>query len=303
MLKSRLFIVLLLLPVWSAAQHTAAPSAKTKSLQNLRQQLDQYTQLAQGRVGMAATVLETGESVSIRGDERFPMQSVYKFPIGMAVLHQVDQGKVTLDQLCHVDKSEYVGRQQHSPLRDSLPNGSDIRIGDLLRYAVSQSDGSASDVLMHLAGGPMAVMAYLKSLAIRNIRVMNTEKELGQDNAVQYANWATPTDMVSLLKALQQGRGLSPASRAFLLRLMTETPTGPNRLKGLLPPATVVAHKTGSSGTLANLTAATNDVGLITLPNGHHLAIAVFVSDSKADTPTREAVIANLAKVVWEHWR
>ncbi|MBO0931221.1 class A beta-lactamase [Fibrella sp. HMF5036] len=285
-----------------AQQPTTAPT-RAASLHTLRQQLNGLTQPAQGRVGMAALVLETGDTLSIRGNERFPMQSVYKFPIGMAVLHQVDQGKLSLNQLIHVDKGEYVGSKQHSPIRDSLPGGIDIRIGDLLRYAVSQSDGSASDVLMRLVGGPTAIMAYLKSLNINSIRVLNTEKELGRDNTVQYVNWATPTGMVGLLKAVQQGRGLSPASRALLLRLMTETPTGPNRLKSLLPPGTVVAHKTGSSGTVANLTAATNDVGLITLPNGHHLALAVFVSDSKAAPPTREAVIANMAKVVWEHCR
>ena len=108
--------------------------------------------------------------------------------------------------------------------------------------------------------------------------------------------------MVALLSALHQSRGLIPASRAFLLKIMTETTTGPNRLKGLLPPGTEVAHKTGTSGTEKGLTAATNDVGLITLPNGHHVAIAVFLADSKADTATREAVIAQTAKAVWEHW-
>ena len=304
MTKSILHLALLLLPVGLWAQHPPATApGRAGSLRVLQQQLDKLTQPAQGRVGVAATVLETGESVAVRGQERFPMQSVYKFPIGMAVLHQVDQGKLTLNQVIHIHKSEYVGLRQHSPIRDSLPNGIDISVGDLLRYAVSQSDGSASDVLMRLVGGPAGVMAYLNSLKINGIRVLNTEKELGQDNAVQYANWASPTAMVSLLKTLQQGRGLKPGSRALLLRLMTDTPTGPNRLKGLLPPGTVVAHKTGSSGTVAGLTAATNDVGLITLPNGHHLAIAVFVADSKADTPTREAAIANIAKVIWDHWQ
>jgi len=48
------------------------------------------------------------------------------------------------------------------------------------------------------------------------------------------------------------------------------------------------------------VTAATNDIGIITLPNGRHLAIAVFVSDSPADEATREGVIGRIAKTVWE---
>ena len=103
-----------------------------------------------------------------------------------------------------------------------------------------------------------------------------------------------------LLKTLQQGRGLSPASRALLLEWMTRTPTGMNRLKGRLPSGTVVAHKTGSSRTVAGLTAATNDIGLVTLADGRHLAIAVFVADAAAPDSAREAVIAALARAVWD---
>ncbi len=83
---------------------------------------------------------------------------------------------------------------------------------------------------------------------------------------------------------------------------MTQTPTGLKRIKGLLPTGTVVAHKTGTSRTVNGRTAATNDVGLITLPNGRHLAVAVFVSDSRADDATREEVIARVARAAWDAW-
>jgi beta-lactamase class A len=117
---------------------------------------------------------------------------------------------------------------------------------------------------------------------------------------VQYRNWATPVGIVDLLRAVQLGTGLSPASRSLLLQLMTDTTIGARRLKGLLPPGTVVAHKTGTSATSAGVTAATNDVGIVTLPDGRHLALAVFVSDSPADLATRESVIARIARAAWE---
>ena len=250
-----------------------------------------------------ATVLETGESVGVRADEQFTMQSVYKLPIGMAVLRRVDRRELTLEQEIKVEPSEYVSMQQHSPLRDEYPNGVSVKVRALLRYAVSESDGTASDVLMRLAGDALAIQAYLHSLGVQGVRVLNTEKEIGSDDAVQYRNWATPADVTKLLRALWEGRGLSPTSRALLLQLMTDTPTGRRRLKGQLPVGTVVAHKTGTSWTLNGLTAATNDVGLITLPNGNHLAVAVFVSDSKADEATREGTIAQIARSAWEHWK
>ncbi len=165
---------------------------------------------------------------------------------------------------------------------------------------VSQSDGTACDVLLRLIGGPQVVTKYLRELGVDGVVVANTEKEMGQDQSLQYQNWAAPESVLVLLRALHEGRGLSAESRELLLKLMTETPTGPRRIKGRLPAATVVAHKTGTSGTENGLTAATNDVGLVTLPDGRHMAVAVFVSDSPAETTVREDVIAQIARAAWD---
>lgn len=69
---------------------------------------EKIAQTAQGRVGVTATVLETGKSVSLNGNQRFPMQSVYKLPIAMAILDQVDRGKLKLNQKIQVRKSYYL---------------------------------------------------------------------------------------------------------------------------------------------------------------------------------------------------
>ena len=230
------------------------------------------------------------------------MQSVYKFPIGMAVLAQVDQGQLKLEQKVRVEKSDFALQRQHSPIRDANPQGVELSLAELLKYMVSESDNTACDVLLRLIGGPKVVTEYLRELGVNGIVVANTEKEMGQDQSVQYRNWATPEAAVVLLRALHEGRGLSESSQALLLQLMTQTPTGLKRIKGLLPAGTVVAHKTGSSGTVNGVTAATNDVGLITLPNGKHLAVAVFVSDSTANDAAREEVIARVARATWDEW-
>jgi beta-lactamase class A len=208
--------------------------------------------------------------------------------------------KIKLDQKVSVTKNDFVSPGQHSPIRDQNPKGTDLTVGELLRFAISESDGTASDVLMTLAGGPEAVQAYLTELEITDMIVLNTEKELAQNWQTQYRNWATPEAAVALLHALNERRGLSDSAQGLLLKLMTESTPGAQRLKGLLPAGTVVAHKTGTSGSRNGITAATNDIGIITLANGRHLAIAVFVSDSPADETTREAVIAKLARAVWE---
>ena len=123
---------------------------------------------------------------------------------------------------------------------------------------------------------------------------------MAESEDVQYRNSSTPDAMAALLRAFYEGRGLSTASRALLLQWMTETGTGPHRIKGLLPAGTVVAHKTGTSNTVDGVTRATNDVGLITLPDGRHLVVAVFVSDSKAQDDVREGVIARIARAAYD---
>jgi beta-lactamase class A len=266
----------------------------------LRDQLAQIASEARGRVGVAAMVLETGDTVSLNPRDHFPMQSVYKLPIGMAVMKQVDDGKVRLDQRVQVTKDDYVGKGSYNPVRDRYPDGAELTVNELMEWMLLASDGSASDVLMKLAGGPDAVNAHLKELKITGIVVLDAEKEMAQDHSLQYRNWATPQAGVALLRALYEKRGLSDASQSLLMKLMSESNTGPKRLKGLLPAGTVVAHKTGSSWTENGITAATNDIGIVTLLNGKHLAIAVFVSDSPADQATREGVIAKVARAVWD---
>ena len=264
------------------------------------EQLADIAQSAQGRVGASAELLETGKNlVSFHAGEHFPMQSVYKLPIAMAVLREVDRGKLRLDAEIHVDKSDYIPKSSHSPLRDSFPNGITVTVRELLRLAVSESDGSASDVLLRLLGGAQAVMVFLRDHGLHDVQVLDTEKRLAEDNTLQYRNWATPDGAIAVLRVLLESSALSPGSRDLLLQFMTETTTYPSRLKGRLPATAVVAHKTGSSGTLNGLAAATNDIGIVTLPDGRHLAIAVFVSDSKADDKTRDAVIARIARLAW----
>jgi beta-lactamase class A len=278
-----------------------SPSQTTTPDASLQSQLTQIASLSKGRVGVLAMLLETGETLaSLNSQDHFPMQSVYKLPIGMAVMKQVDEGKLNLDQKVRIAKEDYVGSAAHSPIRDKNPNGAELTIKELIRYALAESDGTASDVLMKIAGGNEAVQSYVTNLPVTDLIVLNTEKELSEEGTAQYRNYASPVSAVALLRALFERRGLSESSQALIVKYLNESTPGAKRLKGLLPAATVVAHKTGTSGTTNGMTAATNDIGIITLPNGKHLAIAVFVSDSPADEATREGTIAKIARAIYD---
>lgn len=286
----------------SSQKPQASNSIESKSQDSsLNKEVKEIAAQANGRVGVFALVLETGETVaSLNPRDHFPMQSVYKLPISMAVMQAVEVGKIKLADKVSIGKSEFIGRAAHSPIRDKFPKGTLLTVEELLRYALVESDGTASDLLMRLAGGPAAVQAYLSGLGIKEMIVLDTEQSFAEDHSLQFRNYATPEAAVALLRALHERQGMTEASQALLLKLMTESTTGPKRLKGLLPAGTPVAHKTGTSGTEKGITAATNDIGIITLPKGKHLAIAVFVADSPVDDATREGVIANISQAAFQ---
>jgi beta-lactamase class A len=253
-----------------------------------------------GKVGFAANVIEGNAEASYNAAEHFPMQSVYKLPIVMAVLQRVDQGKLKLEQEITVDKKFY--SPVHSPIRDKYPEGGvRLTLQELMAAAIVESDGAASDILLSLVT-PTGATAYVRGLGVQEMVIATSEKEMTQGEMVQYRNWATPRAAVKLLMALQRGTGISAPSREFVLQWMTESTPGPNRLKGMLPAGTSVAHKTGTSGTHNGLTRATNDIGIVAMPDGRHLAIAAFVSDARSSETTREGAIAKSAKAVWDCW-
>jgi len=311
---------------------TPLPKIDLKRDAALEKQFAEIVKDAKGKVGVAAVVLETGDAALLNADEHYPMQSVYKLPISMAMMDQIRRGEHELDEQIGVSKEDFVRQGQASPLRDKNPNGGIFTVRELIRLALVESDGTASDVLLRVIGGPDQVQTYLTQIGINDMKIVNTEKEFGADWNAQYQNWSTPISAVDVFrfefqsmtdnlsadraqpdppvsdwaknKTVRTSRLSEESLNALELhKFLSEVITGPKRLKGLLPADTQVAHKTGTSGTRDGINAATNDIGIIYLPNGKHLVIAVFVSNSPADEKTREAVIARIAKAAWDRWQ
>ena len=276
-------------------------SANPPSLKDsLKTTIQHIIECINGKIGVAVLGLENNDTLLINGNDKFPMQSVFKFPLALAVLHQVDEGKLSLEQKIFVRKDELLPNLW-SPLREKYPDGNiNITLDELLFYTVSMSDNSGCDILFRLIGGPKIVDRYIHSLGIAEISIVSTEEEMQKEWGVQYNNWSSPAAMNQLLSLFFHDKILSAKNKGYLWNIMVKTSTGSKRIKGLLPEGTIVAHKTGSSGTnSAGITAATNDAGIVTLPNGNHFAIVVFVSNSKADEKARESIISEITKIVW----
>jgi beta-lactamase class A len=256
---------------------------------------------AHGKVSVACLLPGSSVNCDLNPHAHPPMQSVFKFPLAVTALHSVEQRKLSLDQPIRFRASDRILPHTYSPLQDKYPAAEvDIPLHELLRLAVSLSANTAADVVLRIIGGPAVVNDYLKAIGIDGFHLETGEAGLHRDVAEQYRNWWEPAAAVQLLRQLSDNPPLAAEHSKLLLGWMQDSPTGANRIKGKLPPGAIVMHKTGTSGTDDGIAHATNDVGLITLPDGRRLALAIFVTDSTAEEAARDSVIARIARAAYD---
>jgi beta-lactamase class A len=283
-----------------------------------------------GRIGVAVRLLETGEAAEVHA-EPYPMASTYKVAVAGAVLSKIDRGGASLDQMIPVTQPDFDRTGQ--PADHVIHPGVSLSVANLMELMLTQSNNTATDKMIALAGGPFAVSAWLRQIGITGVRVDRDVNDVlngyyglpygqpfvaefkkryptaeAQEEAVAKVtpnptfeadprDTAIPSAMVDLLSKELASPLLKESSRIFLTGVMERCETGAARIKGLLPAGTVVAHKTGTIG------GTVNDVGMITLPEARgHLLIAVYTKGSSLPEEKREHAIAEIARSAFDYF-
>ncbi len=292
-----------------------------------------------GQIGFAMRHIETGEHIEVRGDERFPMASVYKLPIAIEVLRQVDAGLLALQRTVRLTPADLrLGMGSNEVEKLVGAGGHEFSVAELLERTLVDSDNASSDALLALVG-PKAVTERMTELGSPGIRVDRPEYALlldyvGVSSTPPASGWsldvlreryrsagpeqrrraqqifvadprdtATPNAMVDLLSRVHRREVLGQASGELLVGLLERCKTGGKRLRGDLPADLVFAHRTGTSDTTNGVTAATNDVGILTLPDGAgHVAIAAFLRTARGTMDERERVLSRIGRDVFERY-
>ena len=279
-------------------------------IDSLKIKIKDLLQDKKATIGVSIIANNLKDTISINESLHLPMQSVFKFPIALAVLSEVDKGRFKLNQKIKITPNDFNLSNDlvvnWSPIKEKYPNGTTMTLGELIEYMVSQSDNNACDILLRLIGGTAVVEKYLLQNQLPDISIKVSEGDMHKDWDTQFQNWATPISLNQLLiKSYASGndRMLSEKSYQFLWKAMKETSTAMNRLKGQLPQGTIVAHKSGSSGSIDKIvTPATNDIGIIFLPNGSPIFISVLVSNSLENEQTNDKIISDIAKIAWDYY-
>ncbi|MEZ4799748.1 MAG: class A beta-lactamase, subclass A2 [Flavobacteriales bacterium] len=273
---------------------------------SLRRRIEQIVSNQRAIVGVSIIGKNGNDTISINGDRHFPMQSVFKFHIALAVLSEVDKGNLSLDQEIEVTKGELLPEDFWNPLRDEHPEGGRFTIRELIQYAVSHSDNLACDILIRLIGTPKTVEGYIKRSGIKDIEITFNEWDMQSKWENMFQNWTTPKAASATLQLFYENKEglLSESNHDFFWKTNLETTTGKGRIRGDLPNGIEVAHKTGYSGRNkeTGITAAVNDVGIVFLPNGDCFIISVFITESHEDIDVNEKLIAEIAKATFDFY-
>jgi len=304
-------------------------AAEKQNFQDISKKIEKVSQGLVGRIGVAAQEIGAKESITVNGDETFVMASTYKVAIAVTLLRKVDEGKLKLTDLIDISQEMMVAGD-NAIAQNFVHPGIKLSVANLIEPMITESDNTATDICLKLAGGPEAVTKMMRSIGIKDQRVDRYVTEILRDfyglpdkayasvlaeaiakdptlaakQSVRNLKFeqedprdqSSPNAMLELLLAIDSGKALSKKSREFLLATMSRTRTGAGRLKGLLPKGTPVAHKTGTIGGVAN------DVGFVTLPDGRRFAIAVFTKSSTTSEADRDRAIAEVTRTLYDFY-
>jgi beta-lactamase class A len=291
------------LPPQSAVPYSApiAPQPAPRMVQGgFETRLAHLADASNGRIGVAAVDLGSGQGVSVMGDQPFPLASTGKIAIVAAFLEGVDQGRYRLND--RYPLMVPVPSRRLSTAVAPVRPGAMMSAEQLIELAITRSDNHATDALLAAMGGPQVVTRWLRRVGVSGIRLDRDIATMVRDDGVvdparsiDLRDSTTPQAMAVLLAGLYQGQWLSAQSREVLLGAMRRCVTGIHRMKALLPDDALIGHKTG---TLSNTS---SDVGLIRTSDGRTLAVAIYVT-GQGGKPGREQRIAAIARALYENY-
>lgn len=243
-----------------------------------------------GRLGVCALDTGSGRRLGYRENERFAMCSTFKLALAAAVLARSDAGQEVLTRTVAFAENDLL---EYAPVtRERVGNGG-MTVMELCAAIIGVSDNTAANLLLATVGGPAGFTAWLRSIGDETTRLDRTEPTLNENRPGDPRDTTTPSAMADTVRRLLVGGVLRAESRERLLGWLESSPTGKMRLRAGLPPWWRVGDKTGSG-----LDNATNDLAIVFPPGRPPLIMVVYYTGSREDKPARDAVLAEVARLV-----
>ena len=268
------------------------------SASDLTSDIQEVIKGKKAQVGVA--VLYKDDAFTANNDDQYPLMSVFKFHIALAVLKKMEKEGIPLTAVVTLGPSD-IDTKTWSPMYKKYKSKKiTLSYGDLISYMVSQSDNNACNWLINFVGGIQNVNDFIKNLGIDRIQLIETEKS---NIRKSYNNWSTPLSVTQLLRKVYTEKVLSDEHFAFLEKAMLASASGKDKFRAGLPKEVEVGHKTGMSyRTPEGIRMCDADVGVIYMPRGEKCYLAVLVKDSKETDAANAKIMADIAKKVYSHY-
>ena len=256
--------------------------------------------------GLAVSVFdyETGVSWARHGDRWFHSASTIKVAVLFALFGAVDAGRFTLDSRLHV-RNRFYSIVDGTPFRVSAARDGDravheaigrtMKIEDLARHMIVTSSNLATNLLVDLVG----VEAAQQMLARHGIAGIELARGVEDDKAFEqsFNNRVTANGLVTLFRAIHEGRGLSADSSQRMMEIMFGQEFRSGIPAGIPPDVrgrTRIANKTGEISTAAH------DTGMVFLPDRKPYALAVLTELDAAASGRGMERVARVSAIVYE---
>lgn len=256
-----------------------------------------------GEIGVAV-IIDGKDRVSVNDENKYPMMSVFKLHQALAVCHDFDKKGISLDSAMTITRRELNPHTWSPMAKEHTEQEFILPVRELLRYTLISSDNNASNLMFRRLVGREVADGYIATLIPRNsFRIEYTEEEMSADHARAYVNSSSPLGAALLMERLFADSLVSREKQDFIKRALGECRTGNDRIAAPLlhKPGVKIAHKTGSGYSEGGVLAAHNDVAYVSLPDGHHYTLAVFVKDFKGDETAAAEAIARISATVYDH--
>lgn len=250
-----------------------------------------------GRLGVCVIDTASGQMLSYRGSERFPMCSTFKFLAVAAVLSRVDEGREHLDRRIPYGAADLL---EYAPVARAHVSQGYLTVRDLCAAASEYSDNTAANLLLKTMGGPQAVTRYARSLGDKTTRLDRTEPELNTGLPGDPRDTTAPAATANDMQRVLLGGAISPSSAAMLEQWMMQCRTGLDLIRAAFPSSWRAGDKSGTGGphNAFGDSNTRNDIAIVRPPQKHPVIITAYLTGSQLRAAQRDAVLARVGSLV-----
>lgn len=266
----------------------------------LKKELTAIADSAKGDVGIA--LIYDGDTLTVNNDAIYPMMSVFKLHQAVALCRMFEENGTSLDSVMTLRRSELDPDTWSPMLKDHSDEEISLPMRRLLEYTLIESDNNASNEMFVRLMPPAACDSVIAGIIPRgSFEIRFNEAEMQDDHSRAYSNRTSPLGAAILIDRVFTDTLVGKSYQDFIKSALMRCQTGPDKISAALSEreGITIGHKTGSgyrddNGRLA----ASNDVAFITLPDGRHYSLAVFVKDFDGTDAEAAATIARISEAV-----